>query len=291
MSSSLAFCVMFAIASGFLVSAGVTYTGYHASKAEKMGTMLPRRALIVNIVCSLAGVAAYVMASGYGSVSVAMPVETAALLLSNLAAPTLLGFGHWNKMRLVGTLVVCFAATCLGETGPKEAGVTVDHLWDNSFTMPLLLGVFSIAAISLFPIFLSTQRKDSGWMSHRTSVMIGYAVFVAVATALGSTVGKILIIADPNTFPQWAGVYALLGFFSLVVGAHANATCDNGAYLPTNECVKLVLNAILGKFIWQDDPQAPVSYILVYLLMCLGVYLCTSVDTQKGDDLYLLLDP
>jgi len=113
-----------------------------------------------------------------------------------------------------------------------------------------------------------------------TMGMLAYAVLVADSTALGATAGK--MITATTGFLQLAcfAGYFVTGIGSLLGGLAAARSCDIAVYLPTSQCIQLVINGLTGIFVWGDGEriQAPVSYAMVFLLLLMGVYLCSEVD-------------
>uniref|UniRef100_A0A7S2AMW8 Uncharacterized protein n=1 Tax=Alexandrium andersonii TaxID=327968 RepID=A0A7S2AMW8_9DINO len=71
-----------------------------------------------------------------------------------------------------------------------------------------------------------------------------------------------------------------MGAGSLGGGLAAARSCDMSVYLPTSQCIQLVINGLTGIFVWGDGQriQASVSYFLVFFLILLGVYLCSELD-------------
>jgi len=176
-------------------------------------------------------------------------------------------------VRLVGTLVVVGAAACIGEVGPPDASVgpSIQDLMQSPLLWPMC-GVFMGLGVASCAVIMLSKDK--------LSVMIAYSVFVAVPTAVGSSVGKILTMPmESNERYIFLALYGILGLGSLGGGAKASEVCDLAVYLPTNECMKLIMNAVIGKVIWQDIPNAPTAYVMVLLIMCLGVYLCARPET------------
>jgi len=286
-TSNLVICFALSVLSGLLVSIGVNFVAYdvhktNSRKPENENDDPPTGGccvLLLNIFFNLAGIAAFVAASGYGPVAIAMPVETAALLLSNLFIMKFFDIGAFDGTCLVGTLVLVSAATCLGDCGPADStagsnGVARLHrsavLW-IIFMMAALLGSLSLVC------WRSRQPKAKDKSS--IGLLVSYAVLAAVTTSMGASVGKILTLtAGTKAFYGFALAYFLLGIGSLGSGALAARHCDQAIYLPLSECIKLILNAVTGYFVWLDKPAAPMSYLMVYVQMCLAVYLCSSMD-------------
>mmetsp|Transcript_145637 Transcript_145637/g.256792 ORF Transcript_145637/g.256792 Transcript_145637/m.256792 type:complete len:406 (-) Transcript_145637:795-2012(-) len=347
--------------------------------------------MVNNVGCGI-----FLYASSLGAVSVAMPAETAALLLSNLVLQSVFKIGKVHSTQWLGTILLCVATSCLGYAGPSDDGdasssvfrkisefwplswllfnvalgvasltyiciiwegasklpapiktplLDLDHKSGNdqrvipqnhflsktaSFLLPgvgLLkplpaklddsIGYVAIAASSSLsaPLLLkfasamsdeptascartepdetstssavpeldeTAESRKGFWESRKPSRNLlktcAYATFVAVVTALASSVGKMMTESGKaGMYPELycsIAVYILLGIASVYFGAKAASECNQAQYLPINECVKLVINALTGLIVWRDDIQHPAWYAVVYALICIGAFLC-----------------
>jgi len=327
--------------------------------------------MVNNVGCGI-----FLYASSLGAVSVAMPAETAALLLLNLVLQSVLKIGKVHSTQWLGTVLLCAATACLGYVGPGEdAGSEVfqkvSEFWPLCWLLfNVALGVASLVCICIMreeagkdqapnevPIlptntasfllpgvgllkmvpakfderaaslagaaspsfsglnFLrfasaksdeptasgartasqattascSVPELDETTESHNRSregqklsrnllKTCAYATFVAVVTALASSAGKMMTEAGRaglyTVLYSCIAVYILLGIAGIYFGAKAASECNQAQYLPINECVKLVINALTGLLVWRDDIPYPAWYAVAYAFICIGAFLC-----------------
>lgn len=307
----------FAALSGAIISVAVNVVACGANRRSEADKFDKGRAkdqwydwtgslIAVNIILNLVGIGTFMYASSFGAVSVAVPSETAVLLLCNLVLQQILEIGEFNLTCLKGTLVLCAATACLKDVGPvvaKELDV-FSQIWAplslSWLIFTLLVGVVSLLVIHrVQPLkktepFLEDEGQERGVQrsisargfevlsKERLSRTCAYATFVAVVTALGTTVGKMITQANGVERLECFAVYGLLGFGSLYYGAKAAEECDQSEYLPINECIKLVINAITGLIVWGDYIRYPSTYFMIYVLLCLGAALCAAMDASTG---------
>lgn len=303
--SDIVFCVLFAVGSGLACSMGinvVSYTSHLSGKQFLHDTThwshKSRLWLAFNVVLNLFGIFLFVMATGRGPVALAMPFETATLLLSNLVIMHVLGMGHFDKACLVGTFTLTFAACCLGEVGPADT--TKGNEGDNDAVVAMFstLGsigwLFFLVVVAVASVIFIGKPETLKFAVNRVKSsahnddyvyfkMLAYSVFVGIATGVGAMVGKVLTLTTGSTRYGFFFIYGILGMGSLVGGALAAQSGDMAIYMATNECFKLLITAFTGVFIWGDKAQQPLSYVMVYLLMCMGAYLCATADPNYAE--------
>ena len=75
-------------------------------------------------------------------------------------------------------------------------------------------------------------------------------------------------------------LYTLLGWLSTVVSAWGNQSLNNALSVPCFSCAQVITNGLTGIFVWGDMArlQDKVAYLMVYVLIVLGIYLCAHVD-------------
>ncbi|CAK0830110.1 unnamed protein product [Prorocentrum cordatum] len=277
--ASVYLCGVFAVLSGLVMAVGMNILACarHKKKTACTGCLH----MATNLVLQLAAVGLFLQACAWGPVALAMPLETATLLLSNLALQVLLEIGHFDKACLVGTLVLTCAACCLGDVGPEDttpAEACNATAWNRLLTTPAIswmIFVFFLAVISL--VVMRTCQHNVFYNT------IGYSLFVAIATAVGAAVGKFLTFTTGSLFGVFFVVYLFCGVGSLLFGAFAARECDLVFFMASNECFKLIITAFTGRFVWHDTPRYWLSYVMVYTLMCLGgghCLLCCSREAE-----------
>lgn len=273
-------CVGLAIIGGLFTSMGSNIIAY-VTKLERFGGTSPPtwvRVLLfcANIIISLCGVFCFIAASGYGPVALAMPILTASKLLHSMSFQIHYKLAQYTKPMKGGTLVLAAAAFCLMGVGPTEPTQPIDAI--RNISMPIgRTWLIAMVVILLGAIVeLIRQREPRGEV-----LMILYSVVVAISTAVAATVGKMLTETSGALFTICIIFYLCLGAISMVGGALAAASLEMSIFLPVSECLQLLVNCFTGLFVWGDLAriQAPIGYAMVYVLICIGVYLCASLDT------------
>lgn len=279
MSSST--CIVLAALAGVIISFGYNVIAYAKHVARRRNTTLSgtceRFLQLANLVLSLTGIGIFVISSKFGPVSVAMPVQTASNLLLNMIIQSSAGMKEYTKSMRIGTLVLTAASVCLMNVGPTdpEGGVDVLALVGEAVARVWLI---LMVALLLASVFCLKQVGGEG-----TRGMLGYAFLVADSTALGATAGKMITATTGWLRASCLLGYLLMGVGSLFGGLAAAGSCDIAVYLPTSQCIQLVINGLTGLFVWGDAEriQAPLSYLMVFILLIMGVYLCSELDVVE----------
>mmetsp|Transcript_94728 Transcript_94728/g.282915 ORF Transcript_94728/g.282915 Transcript_94728/m.282915 type:complete len:431 (-) Transcript_94728:146-1438(-) len=270
-------CLCFAILGGLATSASNNVISFAQHRfPERASERWCSAALFAaNIILNLAGIACFLAGAKYGPVAVVMPILTASKLLSSMCFQIALRLEKYTKDKRVGTMVLSFSAMCLVEVGPTDPDGDPDVL--AMLSTPLALGWLLALALALLGALL---EYHSGKESGGETEMILLSTVVAVSTALGASVGKILSITEGAALALSVVCYLACGVMSFLYAASAAFTCDMSVFMPVSECLQLLVNCATGLFIWGDGVRirGKLSYAMVYLLISLGVYLCSSFD-------------
>lgn len=272
-------CAGLAACSGLLVSASNNVVAYAQHVAAKRNVELGRRTtfflFLLNVLLNLAGIAFFLFACKFGPVAVAMPMVTALKLLSNMVFQFSRGIAHYTKPMRVGTYVLAIAIFCLPEVGPTDPKDAIDIEWLLSQRLTQLWLESLVLVLASALVVLRFIGRDQTELT-----IFVLSVVVADSTSLAATVGKMLSVASGNLFTGCLFLYLALGSVSFIWGAIAAFEVDMSLYLPLSECLQLLINGATGAFVWGDGLrlQEPVSYGMVYILIGLSVYLCSSYD-------------
>mmetsp|Transcript_150044 Transcript_150044/g.418052 ORF Transcript_150044/g.418052 Transcript_150044/m.418052 type:complete len:417 (-) Transcript_150044:261-1511(-) len=272
-------CLLFAAAGGLLTSAANNVVAFVQQQCGEGGRCCKCLLFGANIFLNLAGIACFLAGARHGPVAVVMPILTAAKLLSSMIFTSAVGLAKYSKEKRVGTLVLSLSALCLIEVGPTDlpGQPDVEALLTEPVAVAWLVAMGAVLASSLAGLH-AREVQTSGELQ-----MVLLSAVVAVSTALGASVGKLLSVTEGLALALCIGSYFACGVLSFLYAALAAFSCDMSIFLPVSECLQLLINCATGLFIWGDGGRvrAKLSYLLVYLLICLGVYLCSTFDTAN----------
>mmetsp|Transcript_37993 Transcript_37993/g.88770 ORF Transcript_37993/g.88770 Transcript_37993/m.88770 type:complete len:397 (-) Transcript_37993:251-1441(-) len=229
---------------------------------------------IAYVILNMAGILCAVIASKFGPVAVAMPCVSAAGLFSNMFIQSTNGLAHYNKAMRVGTIALVAAAACLGEVGPTDPAKPVLPSEVLRSRSAITWGAVMFTSLAYGTIAAQCRALP------RAQAMGVLAYVVACSTAVGTSIGKLLTLSSGFYVVLWGSLYLCMGVLSLGGGAKASVECDMALFLPMSQCMQLMINALTGLFVWGDGPRvrAPLSYLMVLLIVCLSVYLNSSYD-------------
>mmetsp|Transcript_45161 Transcript_45161/g.125271 ORF Transcript_45161/g.125271 Transcript_45161/m.125271 type:complete len:457 (+) Transcript_45161:97-1467(+) len=296
-NSNLPVCLLLASVGGICTTLAVNvlaYPQYRHSLAGSLGPAQPPKLLyVINIVLMLVGIAFFVLASGNGPVSIAMPIQSASNLLSNMVLQTKLGMKVYSKSMMTGTLVLVGAIICLPDVGPSDVASDADPFTLLSSPTAIVYVAVMFASMANGIVLLGrnegiedatmTPKKTQAGEWDQVVTVFTYAVVAGASTVLGASVGKCLTMVSGFIRFGFFLLYLGLGVICLGAAARASAHVDPALYVPVAAGLQLVFNCLAGLCIWEDwrTVQHWVSYVMVYLLVVLGVYLVSSFDAGK----------
>eukprot|EP00913_Durusdinium_trenchii_P001849 g1713.t3 len=111
-----------------------------------------------------------------------------------------------------------------------------------------------------------------------------FVSLVTFSTVIGASIGKLLGLVKGTVFALVAFLYFLDGVICLGGTVLANGHCDVSLFIPAQLSSQLVVNMITGYLVWGDAKYVayPTSYLLVYALCIMGVYL-NSPDAWRTE--------
>jgi len=274
-------CLAYACLGGICTTLGVNVLQYkkHLEQSGRhVSTPLQDTcSVVLNFLFSGLSIVFFVLATGYGPVSIAMPVLSGTCLLSNMVVQISLGIEHYSKSMRVGTWVLVFAIVSLVDIGPK----------DQTFSDPLALLLTisgSLAMVGQLVLMILSMIAIASLRAAPPSSMpkiFAFAFLVATSTVVSASVGKLMQMdLGSDVRILCIAVYITLGAISFVGAAAAASETDGSTYLPVRSCVQLLLNAVTGLGVWEDwrTVTSWTAYTCVYILIVLGVYEVSSFD-------------
>lgn len=246
------------------------------------GMQLPRVAdailAFVSVALNLASVGCFVRASRHGPVSVVMPLITGAKLLSSMYFQISQGMGKYGKSLRIGTTIVVRAALLLIDNGPTaETAAPVQHMLEATSSRVFLGSMVLLLLVCVFLHHIKGHQSVG-------IALASLSLVVAISTALGASVGKLMSITSGYERMACTSLYLVCGVFSFGYNAVAAFNCNMGVFMPLSECLQLFCNCGAGLYLWEDAQhlRSPSTCFIVYLLLFLGTYLCIPLDLMPG---------
>jgi len=274
-------CVGFAICGGSCTSAAsnvVAFANHFASrKGIQYDNFVNAGLFAANVVLNLGSIAFFLLAAANGPVAVAMPILTGTKLLSSLVFQMGVGIGQYTKDTKIGTYVLVAASLCLIDVGPSDPSET-QNVADLLSTTTAECWLACLVSILFASLAYSHQIEERGESAGKAMLLL--CVMVAISTALGASMGKLLSITSGLGFVATVCAYLSCGAISFIYAAIASFHYDMEVFMPLSEVLQLIVNCLTGILVWGDGPRVrgPIAYTMVYLLFCLGVYLCVDVN-------------
>lgn len=284
----MAFFLVLAGFGGFLSSSGANVmawsefkrrSGKEWTRCQSMGFVFA--CFILNIT----GIGMFLASTALGgAVATVMPIQTGANLLGNMLWQTLLGMKYYTKSMRVGTIVLICAVMELSEIGPQEPSEWAPEEIQELMTKPVAIAwncvMVLCTLISLYGVYRTLHLPMESSLK-----LFLFVSLVTFSTVIGASIGKLLGLVKGTVFALVAFLYFLDGVICLGGTVLANGHCDVSLFIPAQLSSQLVVNMITGYLVWGDAKYVayPTSYLLVYALCIMGVYLNSpAMDVLGG---------
>jgi len=288
-------CVLSAIGSCISVLAivALAYPEFRKSKHNvKYQPTTEKMFFLLNIICQIVSGLTSTVASWFGPVSIVVPINVAAQLLSNMFFFGILGIEKFPKGTRIGTYFVATASLLLPYVGPTVQDQNVIEL----ITQPsaLIWTSLLLAATVLsgyFCLVWVNEKQKTGVVKNKYKAPILLIARVC-ASVLSTTASKALPGVSGIAFFLSFILFLALAILIFFVAILQATEVDQGSFVPFSSCGNIVLNAITGLIIWQDYLviQSSVCYSIVMIQILMGVYLISSIDvlSSSADQSYAL---
>ncbi|CAJ1406720.1 unnamed protein product [Effrenium voratum] len=260
---------------GFLSASGANVLAWSAHQQRRGQAWTRVQSAGFVVACTLlnvSGIAMFAASTALGgAVATVMPVQTGANLLGNMFWQSMLGLKFYDKSMRVGTIVLICAVAELSEIGPQEPpDLPVEELLTHPVAITWAMVMVILAFVSLYGMFKTMHLE----MDSPVKLTL-YASMVTFTTVVGASIGKLFGLVKGPALALAFTVYFLDGVLCMAGTVMANAQCDVAIFVPLQLSSQLVVNMITGYLVWGDAKyiEHPVSYILVYFLCVMGVYL------------------
>jgi hypothetical protein len=232
-----------------------------------------------------------IIATLYGPVSIAVPVQTGSALLWNVVAMGIvLQMRAFNKAQRTGTYVVFFSILELVDVGPgvqegQEAlqllSKPIAVLWTLSVTGMILLATIGTIHIIMGKTTQSQMDNNNGdgWFQCNATITL----------AMGVTMSNVGMATSSKTFASLQGIGLVVAIiyylFTTCVGVLcsvvSSTACDQGIFTPFSSVALILTNMVTGMIIWEDWKVLDdtwLAYLCACCLMVCGVYLLAEMD-------------
>ena len=287
-TQSLPLCIIFASISGLLRVCATMVLAYPDFLEKKRGSATGSKILYIAIHLFIMAIAAVLSIIGtiYGPVSIAVPVQTGACLLFNVAAMGIvLNMRAFDKAQRTGTYVVFFSILSLIDVGP---GVQDGQEALQLLSTPFAVGWSTLVTVLMVIAGVGTMMllRSSDLSSSNLTIMVKDNATLILA--IGTTMSNVGMATSSKTFASLEGgafVVSLLYYLTATIlgvlfSIVSSTACDQGIFTPLSSVALIITNMITGIVIWEDWKVIStwIAYICACLLMSCGVYLLAEVD-------------
>jgi hypothetical protein len=291
---SLPICISLAVIGGLLEVAATAVTAIPAVR-EKEGYPLPQWMRWLTIagnvfLQTISGFFSALFATWYGPVSIVVPFFYSSTLLCNMLIFGFLLQEKLSKTMKVGTHVILMATILLPIVGPdiipEQTIISVIQHWYAVAWFCVL--VIATLWTGLILIFQAGPSADNYFVTHyslseRTFVLV---VCRAASISIDLTVSRCLVLQPPN---DWciAILIALklvsgnLYTYAIIVQSYA---VKQTQFVPLNATMVILVNALSGILIWDDQPKSWYGYACAFGLLGIGCDLLLTVPLLNSEN-------
>ena len=174
---------------------------------------------------------------------------------------------------MIATILLIFT----GAKVKPETQQDVDQLLLK--TESLILGGILLAMMLIsFPYQFLLGCTDSPWLTYKLNFT--FLLMSEISNSvIGVTTCKLLSVLTGVSFWVNVGVVLLVNFNVAYSGIIRSVVIESqNTYLPINLCLIIILNAVVGIVIWEDEVQSVGGYGCVFCLLLLGIYLVSDYN-------------
>jgi len=246
-------------------------------RGKELGACTQRVLTLFYALFNIGSVVPMFIATANGPVAVVIPVAIASQLLSNMVIQSHVGALRYSKAMRVGTYILAVAALQLIDVGPADSTDPVSPLLliTQPWSVMWLTLIITLFALGLIGISVFSKEGPNSMPK-----LMAYTLVIAIPAALNNSLSKLSAEVDVLLKFVIFILYTLLGWLSTVVSAWGNQSLNNALSVPCFSCAQVITNGLTGIFVWGDMArlQDKVAYLMVYVLIVLGIYLCAHVD-------------
>ena len=248
------------------------------AQGKEMKPWLYYLALAGNISLQLTGsVMSHLVATWFGPVSIVVPFFYSSTLISNMAIfGWLLGLEFFSKIMRVGTYVIVVGVVLLPVVGPTiQEDQDINELLLQHHFATIWFGVL-LVAMTMTGLIVSFLDITKYKMNTRIAILL---IARASSISLNLTVSRGFILEPTHDLFIFLLVLKIASgavyTYAIVV---QSTTVDQARFVPLNTTIIILINALTGIIIWQDNKVITswYGYVCVFVLLGLGCDLLLS---------------
>lgn len=226
------------------------------------------------------------VASFWGPTSIIVPVyETSYLLVNLVVFSWILKLEKNNKNTMIGTFLMVVSIAQLVFVGPIAADEDPDVFLDKA-TKPgslVLLGLLGVGSLVPLPYCILWKiNHHSVWITERRSFIMLMLLEVC-SDILSTATGKMVILMKGRLAVIVMTGITLFFSFTMVIGGlvSAAAITNQVIYVPINTSFGIIINAVVGVVLWEDNIRNMNAYICVFFILLLSTFLMIDTDMLR----------
>ncbi|CAJ1951954.1 unnamed protein product [Cylindrotheca closterium] len=296
---SLPICIALASIGGILEVAATALTAL-PSVREKQGIFVSPlfrwMAVFGNIFLQmLGGIFSALLATWFGPVSIVVPFYYCATLLTNMIVFGLFLGEPFKKPMRVGTHVIVLAVILLPVVGPtispdQTFAILMQHWYSILWFLLLVVTTLVTGAILVFKASpTNTDPETNLFLKEYTQIQRTIVLLLcrAATMSVDLTVSRFLILSPPSKAVMGALIVTKLWSgnlctYCIVVQSYS---VQQARYVPLNATMVILVNALTGILVWEDQPQSWYGYLCVFWLLGIGCDLLLSVPLLTPENL------
>ncbi|KAL3941486.1 MAG: hypothetical protein SGBAC_004174, partial [Bacillariaceae sp.] len=298
---SLPLCIALASIGGIMEVAATACTALPQVRERQGYLVTPFQrwmAVLGNVFLQmLGGIFSALFATWFGPVSIVVPFYYCATLLTNMVV-----FGVWlgeetfqKPLMRVGTHVIVLAVILLPVVGPTVSpnqtfAILIQHWYSILWFFFLVLTTLVTGGILIWHgSWTDTDPETNRFLKEYTSTQRTAVLLLcrAATMSVDLTVSRFLVLSPPSALvvgaligtKLWSGN---LCTYCIVVQSYS---VEQARYVPLNATMVILVNALTGILVWEDQPQSWYGYFCVFWLLGIGCDVLLSVPLLTPENL------
>lgn len=182
---------------------------------------------------------------------------------------------------MIGTFLMVVSIAQLIFVGPIAVDEDPDGFLDKA-TKPgslVLLGLLGLGSLLPLPYCILWKiNHHSVWITERRSFIMLMLLEVC-SDLLSTATGKMVILMKGRSVIVMTGITLFFSFTMIIGGLVSAAAITNQViYIPINTSFGIIVNAVVGVVLWEDNIRNINAYICVFFVLLLSTFLMIDTD-------------